>query len=299
MRKPAFALALVTTLSATGMATAAPAKKPAPKKPPVKKPAENSGGGTQITALEGDLVGKDHVNGPVRFRFSAPIVSLARKGDGVEEGKVWVIIPFEASNTTKDQLGLSFDQADLGDDVGNVSTSGNLPEPLDMLPGAHGKREVAFYMDRTFKPTKLIVQPNHGRPLRLFLPKGFAPTPPSTTGKVGELVSNGLVKFKIGPLTPAAKFGDDEAEEGQHYLVGEWQVVSEFPDRRSVMFDKCALENAEGEQVDATALPAPAQLATGGSKAGKVAFYVSQEFKPVKVIVLVSGSEAPITINLK
>src|SRR5436190_6205903 len=106
VRLPAIAGLSVLLL---GGAAAAPPKKPAkaPAKPAnaaAKPPLKNSGGAGQISALEGDLVGREYVNGTVRFRFEAPRVSLAWKGAAAEAGKVWVVIPFEASNATKSQL---------------------------------------------------------------------------------------------------------------------------------------------------------------------------------------------------
>jgi len=290
-------LAVPTLAVALGAGLAASAAPPA-KKPPAKPPA-NSGGANQITALEGDLVGKEYVNGATRFKFEAPRVSYAYKNRGVEEGKIWLIIPFQASNATKAEQTVEISQADLATADATVVQQDAVPQHLTLLPAAHGKAEIAFIVDTTYKPVKVIIRPQDGMPLRLMLPKGFVITPPSTTGKLGELVSNGLVKFKLTGVTPTARVNGEEPEEGHRFLTADWQIVSEYAEQAEVEIASLQLLNAEGETVDGTSAPFNFKLAPAGSKSGKTTFQVPNEFQPAKAALTITESQQKITINLK
>ena len=291
-------LASGCSLCLSGASIAAPAKKPAA--PPAKKPpATNTGGANQIKALEGDLVGREYVNGATRFKFEAPRVSYAWQGQGVEQGQVWVVIPFQASNATSSNQEVIIDQADLADAAAQVVQQVGAPETLTLLPAAHGKRELAWTVDAKFKPVKVVIQPRDGSALRLALPKGFGLSLPPTSGKVGEAISNGLVRFTLSAPAPQATFDDQEADEGQQFLVADWQLTSEFPDQREIILDSVQVLNADGEAIDPSSdLPA-SQLNPGGTKKGKVAFRVAKDFEPARVVVVVRGSAQPITITLK
>ena len=225
-------------------------------------------------------------------------MTLAYKGAGAAAGKVFLIIPFQASNATRARQELNIERADLSEGS-NVFGQAQPPAPLDLLPAAHGKRELYWEVDANLKPTKIIVQPQPGAALRLTLPKGWTITPPSTTGKVGDSVSHGLVRLKLGPFQSSATNDESEAEEGKHFLTAEWTLTNEMPMESEVSVSRFQLVSGEGETVDPASEMPVFNARPGGSKTGKVIYQVPKTFVPAKVEFVGGNSEQVITILLK
>jgi hypothetical protein len=308
------AIILAAAAPQPASAAKAPAKKPAAKKPvakpaaktPVAKPAakkpatppQSQGGAQQITAIEGE-VGKPYTNRAFRIRFDLPRASLAYQEDGVEQDHYWLIFPIEYSNATKEHCDFYLNNVTIADASARVLDYSRVPDPHTLLPAAHGKGEVAFMVPKEFKPTKLIIQPNHGLPLRLMLPKGFTVQLPSTEGKLGEPVSNGLIRVTVLSVREVTKFKEHEPEEGYRLLQADFEVVNERASRVDLYFDRLALRDADGQEIEPLNDPGGRVLVPGGKAKYSVGYQVEKEFKPAVLEVCNSQAGAvPVTIKL-
>ncbi|HHX39649.1 MAG TPA: DUF4352 domain-containing protein [Armatimonadetes bacterium] len=308
------AILLAAAAAQPGSAAKAPAKKPAAKKPvakpaakkPVAKPAakkpaapaKSQGGAQQITAIEGE-VGKPYTNRAYRIRFGLPRAAFAYQEDAVEQDHYWLIFPVEYSNATKEQCDFFLNNVTVADAKARVIDFDRVPDPHPLLPAAHGKGEVAFMVPKEFKPTKLVVQPNRGIPLRLVLPKEFAVKLPSTEAKLGEPVSNGLIRVTVVSVREVTKFKDYQLEEGHRMLQADLEVVNEHKTRKEIYLEPLILQDADGQQIEPLELPDPRTVAAGGKAKFTVVFQVEKEFKPASMVVHYCYAGAvPVTIKL-